>query len=151
MENSRPFIFYLTLSERLPDQYYVFDALLREAGYVLVPVKFDQLQQLVARTEQAHVLVLSCVTSFREYKIFSDKVRGILKYVLKSKRLSFFEFSSFSKLNDSRLLGLGKNYFFIKTPVDARAFVERLVSYHERKSEKSDLWPGGARSIAGTQ
>lgn len=148
MENTRPFIFYLTLEEKLPDQFYVFDTLFKERDYILVPVRVDQLQQLVARTEQNHVMVISCVSSFREYRLFNEKVRSILKYVLKSRRLSFLELSSFSRLNDSRLYTLSKNYFFIKNPVDGRSIVERMISYHSFKSEQSNLWPGGAKSLA---
>lgn len=149
MENTHPFIFFLTLEERLPDQFYVFDKLFKEQNYILVPVRVDQLQQLVASTEQNHVMVLSCVSSFREYKLFNDKVRKILKYVLKSRRLSFVKLCSFSKLNDSRVHNMTKNYYFIKTPVDARVISERMINFHEMKSEKSQIWPGGPKSMAG--
>lgn len=149
MENTHPFIFFLTLEERLPEQFYIFDRLFKEQNYILVPVRVDQLQQLVASTDQTHVMVLSCVTNFREYKLFNDKVRKILKYVLKSRRLSFVKLCSFSKLNDSRIHNMTKNYYFIKTPVDADVLAERMINFHEMKSEKSQIWPGGAKSIAG--
>lgn len=147
MENSRPFIFFLTLDERLPESFYVFDGLFREFEHILVPVRVDQLQQLVSRSEQDHVLVISCVSSVRDYKRFNEKVRSVLKYLLKSRRLSFFELSSFSRLNDSRTLGNLKNYFFLKNPVDARLLVERLVAYNEMKSSQSNLWPGKPKPL----
>lgn len=149
MDNTRPFIFFLTLDERLPEQFYVFDRLFKEYDYILVPVRVDQLQQLVARTEQNHVMVISCVTSFREFRLFNEKVRKSLKYVLKSRRLSFIEISSFSRLNDSRTHNMLKNYFFIKSPVDARALSERIITFQENKSEKSHIWPGGPKSMSG--
>lgn len=149
MENTRPFIFFLTLEERLPEQFYTFDRLFKEYDYILVPVRVDQLQQLVASTEQNHVMVISCTTNFREYRLFNEKVRKILKYVLKSKRLSFIKLSSFAKLNDTRAYNLSKNYFFLRTPVEARELTERMISFHEEKSEKSQIWPGGAKSLAG--
>jgi len=149
MENTHPFIFFLTLEERLPEQFYIFDRLFKEKNYILVPVRVDQLQQLVASTEQNHVMVLSCVTNFREYKLFNDKVRKILKYVLKSRRLSFLQLCSFSKLNDSRVHNLMKNYYFIKTPIDAHVLTDRMINFHTIKSEKSQIWPGGAKSMAG--
>jgi hypothetical protein len=149
MENTRPFIFFLTLEEQLPEQFYVLDKLFKESHYILVPVRVDQLQQLVASTEQTHVMVLSCVSNFRQYKLYNDKVRKILKFVLKSRRISFFELSSFSRLNDTRAHHLTRNYFFIKNPVDARALTDRMMAFHEARSEKSDLWPGGSKSLAG--
>ncbi len=147
METNQPFIFFLTLDGKLPDQYYLFDRIFKESDYILVPVRVDQLQQLVASTEQTHVMVISCISSFREYRLFNDKVRGILKYVLKSRRLSFFEFSSFSRLNDSRNYSLSKNYYFIKNPVDARLVADRMMAFHVAKSEKSQIWPGGPKSM----
>ncbi len=149
MENTHPFIFFLTLEERLPEQFYIFDRLLKEQNYILVPVRVDQLQQLVSTTDQTHVMVLNCVSSFREYKLFNDKVRKILKYVLKSRRLSFVTLCSFSKLNDTRVHSMNRNYYFIKTPVDAKVIAERMINFHEMKSEKSQIWPGGPKSMAG--
>ncbi len=149
MENTRPFIFFLTLEERLPEQFYTFDRIFKEYDYILVPVRVDQLQQLVASTEQNHVMVISCTTNFREYRLFNEKVRKILKYVLKSRRLSFVQLSSFAKINDTRAHNLTKNYFFLKAPVDARELTERMISFHDQKSEKSQIWPGGHKSLAG--
>lgn len=149
MENTRPFIFFLTLEERLPEQFYTFDRLFKEHDYILVPVRVDQLQQLVASTEQNHVMVISCATCFREYRLFNEKVRKILKFVLKSRRLSFVQLSSFSKLNDTRAHNLTKNYFFLRTPVDACELTARMISFHEEKSEKSQIWPGGHKSLGG--
>jgi hypothetical protein len=149
MENTRPFIFFLTLEERLPEQFYTFDRLFKEYDYILVPVRVDQLQQLVASTDQNHVMVISCTSNFREYRLFNEKVRKILKFVLKSRRLSFIQLSSFGNLNDTRAHNLTKNYFFLKTPVEARELTERMIRFHDEKSEKSQLWPGGHRSLGG--
>ncbi len=149
MDNTRPFIFYLTLEEQLPEQFYTFDRLFKEYDFILVPVRVDQLQQLVASTDQNHVMVISCTSNFREYRLFNEKVRKILKYVLKSKRLSFLQLSSFANLNDTRAHNLTKNYFFLKTPVAARELTEKMVSFHIEKSEKSQIWPGGHKSLAG--
>jgi hypothetical protein len=148
MEKNQPFIFFLTLEERLPDQFYIFDRIIKEFDYVLVPVRVDQLQQLVHSTDQTHIPVINSVSNFRQYRLFNEKVRSILKYVLKSKRLSFFEISSFSRLNDSRSYIMTKNYFFIKNPVDARTLSERIISFHELKCQQSTVWPGGKKSLA---
>lgn len=147
METNQPFIFFLTLEERLPDQFYIFDRLFKESNYILVPVRVDQLQQLVSSTDQTHVPVITSVSNFRQYKLFNEKVRSILKYVLKSRRLSFFELSSFSRLNDSKTHAMTKNYFFIKNPVDARLLSDKIMAYHEMKSQQSHLWPGGKKSV----
>lgn len=143
------FIFYLTLEERLPRTYYVFDQILKDLGHVLVPVCIDQLQTLAASTEQTHLVVLTSVTDSREYKLYNEKVRGLLKYVLKSKRLTFMQLSSYSKLNDAKSYALYKNYYFFKYPLDARVLFSKIARYHELKTEKSVRWPGGRRAGLG--
>ena len=145
-EKSLEFVFFLTLEDALPKAYYVFDHFLKQLGFILVPVKIDQLQSLVSTSEQEQVIVISSVTDFREYKIYNDKVRGFLKYILKSKRLTFMHLSSFSKLNDQKLYVHQKNYYFIKYPLNAKDLSLKISKYHALKKEQRTVWPGGRRA-----
>lgn len=144
-----PFIFYLTLEDHLPKAFYAFDKSMRELGHMLVPVKIDQLQSLLATTDQSQIVVISSITDSREMKIYSERVRNILKYVLKSKRISFMHCSSFSKLNDSKYYVFQKNYFFMKYPLDPMALSKKIIRYQEMKSEENVRWPGGRRAGLG--
>jgi hypothetical protein len=143
---SRPFIFFLTLEDRLPASFYAFNRTFRDLGFILVPVKADQLQILMAGAGQSQAIVLCSVTDSREYKLFNDKVRGLLKYLLRSRRLTFFQLSSFSKLNDTRTHSLTRNYYFLKYPLDARVLSARIARYHEERSSEAARWPGGTRA-----
>ena len=143
------FIFFLTLEDKLPKAFYTFDKILKEFGFMLVPVKIDQPQGLLSTTEQNQVIVISSVTDSREFKIYNDRVRNLLKYVLKSKRMTFMHLSSFSKLNDIRQFALYKNYYFMKYPLDARRLAMNIARYHDLKLVQNSKWPGGKR--AGTQ
>jgi len=144
-----PFIFYLTLEETLPKNFYIFHKLFSEIDFVLVPVRIDQLQKLISCTDQSQIILISSVSDSKEYKSYNEKIRGLLKFLLKSKRLSFFHLSSFSKLNDSKVHSLHKNYFFMKFPFDARDLSRKIARYYEVKSEKTLSWPGGKRAGVG--
>ena len=144
--NANPFIFFLTFENNLPESFYIFDRNLKELGYILVPVKVDQLQSLAASTQQEEIIVLCSVTDSRDYKIYNEKVRNLLKFVLKSKRITLMHLSSFSRLNDSRNYAHQKNYYFLKYPLDARLLSATIARYHQLKSEKSSKWPGGRRA-----
>ena len=146
MSLEAPIIFFLVLEETLPKNFYVFDRMFKEQGSMLVPVKIDQLQTLASSTDQTQIIVISSVTDTRELKLFNERNRGLLKYVLKSKRISYFQLSSFSKMNDSRLYAMRKNYFFMRYPIDARVFADKIVRYHLLKSEQNLRWPGGKRA-----
>lgn len=144
-----PIIFYLVQEENLPENFYRFDLIFKEYGAMVVPVHIDQLQMLASSTEQSQIIVLSSVANFRELKAFS-KVRKLLKLVLKSKRITFFQLSSFSSIDDSKHFTIQKNYFFMKYPINAKSLAARIIRYHELKSEKNSKWPGGRRAGIGS-
>lgn len=145
-----PFIFYLTFEENLPKTFYTFDRALKNLGFMLVPVRIDQLQTLVSSTDQTQIMVLASITDSREMRMYNEKVRGLLKYVLKSKRLTFMHLSSFSKLNDFKLYSMNKNYYFLKYPLDANLLCAKIIRYYDLKSETNVLrWPGGKRAGLG--
>ncbi len=145
-ETLNPFIFFLTLEDQLPKNYYIFDRYLKDLGFILVPVKIDQLQSLVSASDQEQVIVLCSVSDSREYRIYNEKVRGFLKFILKSKRITFMHMSSFSKLNDQRLFALQKNYYFFKFPFSAKDLSFKISRYHDLKKDQRTIWPGGRRA-----
>lgn len=147
---NRPFIFYLALEESLPDSFYVFDRCLRDLGFILVPVRVDQLQTLVASADQTQIIVLSTVTDTRELKLYNEKIRGLLKYILKSKRITFMHLSSFSRTSDMKSFSILKNYYFFKLPIDVRALSARIARYYDVTSETKLRWPGGKRAGLGS-
>jgi hypothetical protein len=142
-----PFIFYLILEEELPENFFLFDRLLKESGFMLIPVRVDQLQTLVAAAEQSQVIVLCSVMNSREVKSYQQRVRKFLKYLLKSKGLTFMLLTSFYRLNDARLFRMQANYFLIKYPLDARELAHKIVRYHGLKVKVDNTrWPGGRRA-----
>lgn len=150
LNESTPFIFYLTLEDHLPRTFYIFNQCLKELGFMLVPVRIDQLQTLVASTDQTQIIVISSVIDSREMKLYNEKVRGLLKYVLKSKRLTFMLLSSFGKINDFKIYHHKKNYYFMKYPLDARLLSVKIGRYYDLKAEQNILrWPGGKRAGVG--
>lgn len=144
--NDQTIIFYLTYQNELPKEYFYFSELFNQKDYILVPVRVDQLQNLAASTEQQHIIVISTVKNSQELKNYNKYARHLLKYVLKSKRITFFNLSSFNASNDSKIFFHSKNYFFIKLPVNARIFTDKLIRYYELKQTQSIAWPGGKRA-----
>lgn len=143
---SLPFIFYLNFTEYLPANFYVFDRVFKDLGFVLIPVKIDQLQTLVSLAEQSHVIVLSSTMDMKEYKLYNERVRGLLKFILRSKRMTYMHLSSFAKLNDTKSFALFKNYYFLKYPLDASVLAARIGRYYDFKQSQNSAWPGGKRA-----
>jgi hypothetical protein len=145
-DNNLSFIFFLTLDEKLPKAFYVFNEHLKKQNFVLVPIKVDQLQSIISASGQDQVVILCSVTDVREFKSYSQKIRGLLKFILKSKRLTFIHLSSFSKLNDQKKFSLQKNYFFMKYPLSARELTHTIVKFYQLKKDQKTVWPGGRRA-----
>lgn len=141
-----PFIFYLNLEESLPNTFYSFDRIFRDLGFILVPVQFDQLQSLMASSDQSQVIVISSVTDTNELKAYNEKIRPRLKFLLKSRRISFIHLSSFGRIDDTKLFAMRKTYSFFKFPLDARLLSSQIVRFYEERITKSTRWPGGKRS-----
>ncbi len=141
-----PFIFYLTLGDSLPNSFYSFDRIFRDLGFIVVPVQFDQLQSLMASSDQSQVIVISSVTDTAELKAYNEKIRPRLKFLLKSRRMSFIHLSSFSRIDDTKLFALKKTYSFFKFPLDARVLSSQIARFYEERMTKSTRWPGGTRS-----
>lgn len=141
-----PFIFYVTPDESLPKAFYVYDRVFKELGFMLIPVKIDQLQSLLASSDQNQIIAITSVTDARQLKLYNERIRPFLKYVLKAKRLSFMCLSSFSLINDVKKYAIQKNYFFMKYPLDAGQLSAKIAKYYDLKSEKSVRWPGGKRA-----
>lgn len=148
--NESPYIFYLCLEENLPKTFYIFNQHLKDLGYILIPVKVDQLQSLAASADQDHLIVISSVIDSRELKMFNERVRKFLKFILRSKRITFLQLSSFSKLNDTRAYSLTRNYFFLRYPLNAKILSGKIARYHLLKSGTSMVWPGGKRAGLGS-
>lgn len=145
-DSNSPFIFFVTYDEKLSKSFYVFDRAFKDLGFILVPVKVDQLQSLLASSDQTQIIAITSVTDSHEMKLYNQKVRPFLKYVLNSKRLSFVLLSSFSKISDVKKYTLQKNYFFMKYPLDAFELSAKISRYYKTKSETNIRWPGGRRA-----
>lgn len=144
--SSQPFFFFVTLGDKLPTAFFKMDQHLKAQGIILVPIAVDQLQTLVSSGAQNHYIVLTSVTSFVEFRLYNEKVRHLLKYVLRKTNLSLFIMSSFQKLNDTNQYRMSKNFFFLKYPLNSKLLSEKLARYVELKSEKIAIWPGGRRA-----
>lgn len=139
-------IFYLTSHPELPKEFFFFSKLFAQRDFILVPVKVDQLQNLALSTEQEHIIVINTIKNSEELKNYNKYARHLLKYVLKSKRITFFNLSSFAASDDSKVYYNLKNYFFIKLPIDARILTNNLVRYYGLKQSEKIAWPGGRRA-----
>jgi hypothetical protein len=143
------FIFFLVFEDYVPKVFFTFQRCLKEKGLFLVPIRLDQLQSISSISEQNHIVVISSVINSHEMKVYNEKVRDLLKYLLRNKRLTFMLMSSFSKLSDFNFFSFSKNYFFLKYPLEPQQVSDSIARYYELKSKTDMMWPGGKRVRVG--
>ena len=144
--SNQPFFFFVTLGDKLPAAFFQLDIHLKKHGIILVPIAIDQLQVMLSSGAQDHYIAITSVSTFSEFKIYNEKVRHLLKFVLRKPNLSFFTMSSFQKVNDTNKFRNTNNFFFLKFPLNSEVLSEKLVRFMEQKSEKIARWPGGKRA-----
>lgn len=146
MNENKTIIFYLTTKLELTHEFFSLNQTFNDAGCVLVPVRVDQLQNLATMTEQEHIIVLNVIRNSQELMSFNKGVRHLLRYILKSKRITFFNLSSFDSTDDSRVHFHSKNYFFLKLPIDVKLMSKKIARYYTLKQKDKVAWPGGKRA-----
>lgn len=140
------FFFFLQTGENLPKSYYQLADELSRLDVMLIPVKVEQISQIVSLTEAPHVIVICSSMNTSEFQHFNSQIAPVLTYLIKQTRLTMFHLSSFNKLDQSIKLYLTKRYFFLKYPISLQSTCAKLLKYYEIRATNQRKWPGGKRT-----
>jgi hypothetical protein len=143
---SKPTYFYLIYSTKLDSDFFKFSEKFKAEGAELLPVTMDQLTRLLKVAGNQTLYIIASVKSFQDKKDFEAGANKFINLLLKSKRINFFMFSSFTQLNQMAVFHLTKNYAFFKYPILLNQEVPKLIQYYLYKENKKQLWPGGKRA-----
>ena len=139
------FFFWLKLEDKLDEMYLQVSQELSRKGIQLIPVTVDQISKLAALTNLSHLTVICSTRHSKQFMTFRKSVHPILKYLLRQEKLTFFNLSSFSKLEIPQKT-TRQNYFFLKYPLNLNSICDKLIKFHEIRLENSQTWPGGKRA-----
>jgi hypothetical protein len=142
------FIFFILLSNKIPESFYLFDQAFKDLGFTLIPIAIDQIQILGSICQQSKIFVISSSSDINEFKSYNNSVRPSLKFLLKTERLTFFKLSSFDKLNDEKRFYLLRNYHFLNYPQNVKSVALWISHLWEIKSQENEKWPGGKRAAS---
>jgi len=139
------FFFWLKLEDKLDEMYLMTSQELSQRGIQLIPVSIDQISKLAALTNLSHLTLICSTRHAKQFISFKKQVHPILKYLLRQERLTFFNLSSFSKLEVQQKTSR-QNYFFLKYPLNLSSICDKLIKFHDIRLTNSQTWPGGKRS-----
>ena len=142
MEEKEHWIFYLKLSQDLPEDYLVLDNELKKTQKSLIPVTLKTLLECAKKGRSVHVLVV--IKSYKDYRYFHKRVKKIMKYLMMTERVHLYIASSFTAVNDPSIMK--KNFYnFVRLPVEIEPFCRSVSGMVDLSESKANTWPGGVR------
>lgn len=145
LQQENNFFFWLKLEDKLDEMYLLVSQELSSRGIQLLPVTIDQISKLAALTPLSHITVLCSTRHSKQYMYFKKAVYPMLKYLLRQEKLTFFNLSSFSRVDVQQRVAR-QNYFFLKYPLNLNSICDKLIKFHEIRLAKSQTWPGGKKA-----
>lgn len=143
MESKESWIFYLKLQKELPKEYFRLDQELKMYGKSLVPMTIRSLGESIKKSKKIHVLIV--VRNLDEFRYFNSKVKKILKFMVRTGRVSLYVTSSFNAVNDTTIMRRDF-YYFMKLPVSYSFLCQSIAKVVDSNDANAYKWPGGSRS-----
>ena len=140
-EENGQWVLYLTLSNKLPKNFYLLDNALKRFGHTLVPMTYSTLLNLA--NESKGLTVICMVSNAQELYRYARKVRKILNLMVQNQTIDLYVLSSFSQINDTATFRRNSSYHFSTLPVELSSFSASLVKSINEKSNNKTKWPGG--------
>ena len=137
------FIFFLKLSDELPEFYFHMANMFKGYGISLVPMTAKQLKEIKHNNREYVVSVTSDFTKYRNYLMAR---KSYLDYMVLNRKFCLFDISSFEMADIASKGFRAKSYHFYSLPVSIEETVKHIALqiYSDRKTKLN--WPGGVRS-----
>ncbi|MBD65229.1 MAG: hypothetical protein CME62_08480 [Halobacteriovoraceae bacterium] len=143
MEEQNNWVYYLKLQKDLTDEFLTLDSKIKQNGKSLIPVTLGTLQEIVHDQSSLHLIIV--IRTMREYSYFNRKVKKIMKYYIRSGKVSLYIASSFNGVNDTAIMKRDF-YNFVKLPVSYKYLANMVSDMVDVKEFGVEKWPGGLRS-----
>ena len=137
------FIFFLKLSDELPEFYFHMANMFKGYGITLVPMTVKQLKGMKHSDREYVVSITSDFTKYRNYLMAR---KSYLDYMILNRKFCLFDLSSFQVADIASRGFRTKSYHFYSLPVNIEETVKNIALqiYSDRKAKLN--WPGGVRS-----
>lgn len=141
MKDEISWIYFLSIDEELPQNYYKLSKEFLKNGYSLIPIKLDQLAFFYDELEVINLVC--CVSNFSSQKKFKKYVLPRLHYYIMNKKINLFHVSSFQAEKFSKKQPC---YFYFSIPTPTSLLVYNIRDLCETLRKEAKVWPGGRRA-----
>ncbi|WP_127717759.1 hypothetical protein [Halobacteriovorax sp. HLS] len=137
------FIFFLKLSDQLPEFYFHMATMFKGYGISLVPISPKDLKEIKHNSRE---YIVSVNSDFTKYRNFLVARKTYIDYMVLNKKFCLFDISSFEMADIASRGFRTKSYHYFSLPVNIEETVKLIaISIYEDRKTKSN-WPGGVRS-----
>lgn len=141
MKEEISWIYFLSIEEELPPNYYKLSKDFLKLGYSLIPIKLDQLSYFYDDNETINVV---CdVSNFSAQVKFKKNILPRLHYYIMNKKINLFHLSSFQQ---ERFVKKQEGYFYFALPTPTSVLVYNIKDLCETLKKDAKVWPGGRRA-----
>ena len=141
--NQENFLFFLQLSEKLPEEFIHLSYQLSQYSINLIPIKFKDLKEIKMESGNK-MLVLTKNLATRD--LFLKMRVRILDFYLKNKNIQIFHLSSFGHLGPTDTSKVKDYYTYYQLPCKMSDIVSLLVIKVFKDKKTLYKWPGGKRA-----
>jgi hypothetical protein len=136
-------IFFLTSNGNIPKWYIGLSESLNRKNIQCVPIKLDQLNSLVGKSEQMHVICFE--SSLKGKKLYGGRVKNFFDLAIKMNKLVLYHVSSFREFDILSRYKRSQSYNYFHLPITIDMVVSKISSIYFDKSSQIEEWPGGRR------
>ena len=138
-DSQESWLFYLVLDKQLDEHYLQLSRYMGLKGISLIPVNFEQFQDLVRA--QKNINVLACSYNLDSHHRLSVMFKRFFRLALKTGSLNFIHLSSFSAFEIKGVVNKDC-YEFYRLPIDVEYFTNSFSQKYFSDSAVKKSWPG---------
>ena len=137
-------VFFLNHDDKLPAWYFYLSRALSSVEIQLIPLRLDQLHEVVKNKEKVHLICHE--TSLAQKERVRNHYLRILNVAVKNHRYTLYHFSSFDEFTHLTKYKYQGNYHYYKLPCRIDLIAEKMRKHIIVDSKEDQNWPGGRRA-----
>lgn len=137
------YIFYLQHKSELDNSYYVLAEVLSKINISLLPISGDDLK-VIDRNKKYHVI--SIRNDFASGTSFNNIRKSFLDTAMAAGRISLYDISSFSEIDNAQKFELKNVYRYFQLPQNIKQIAMTVAVDYFRDRNATAEWPGGRRA-----
>lgn len=137
------YIFYLQTKSELENSFYLLADVLSKINISLLPILSDDLK-VIDRNKKHHVIVIR--NDFSSATTFNQIRKTFLDTAMAGGRISLFDISSFSEIENAAKLSAKNVYRYFQLPQNLKQVAMTVAVDYFRDRNIQAEWPGGRRA-----